>query len=748
MPFGLTNAPATFQRLMDLLLAGLEWKNCLVYLDDIIISGSTFNQHLNNLKLVFERLRKSGLKLHTKKCHFCKPEVQFLGHIISNKGVATDPEKTNKVANWPVPKTRKEVQQFLGFANYYRRFIRNFATIAKPPYQLTEMNKQFCWSPECQQSFECLKKCLVSSPILALPDFNKPLILDTDASDTGIGAVLSQVVDGKEQVISYACRILSSAERKYCVTRRELLALVIFMQQFRPYLLGRHFKLRTDHGSLTWLQQFKNPEGQLARWLERLQEFDFDIVHRKGNQHTNADSLSRLPCHQCGRNSHTIAPMIDHASQQPISAISTFLQNDQQYNLAQLQQDDNSIGVILHGKLSNLKPKLDNCSRDTRRLCEIWSQLEVHDGILWRHYQQPRISYSHLQLVVPECLPENVLQELHEGTVSGHLGVQKLISSLKDRFYWPGHVLDATNWCNTCHVCATRKSPNLSRRAPLQPVVSGFPLEKLAVDILGPLPVTEKGNKYILVVSDYFTRWVEAYPMPNQEASTVAQKLVDEFFCRFSCPTQLHSDQGRQFESSLIQEVCKLLNIRKSRTTPYHPAGDGLVERFNRTLLHMLSTTVQDHNDWENRIRPVCMAYNSSTQTTTGFSPFYLMFGRQPRLPIDLTYGSMPTKKQYVLEYVKTLNSSLEEAYQNVKHNVTGIQDRQKEQYDKTDMTHQSTCSPGYKFPNGKPFSNSPEVGHNLELCEDEDPIPGSGVERRYPTRTRIPPLRYSPSSM
>ena len=333
MPFGLTNAPATFQRLMDLLLAGLQWKNCLVYLDDIIILGSTFNQHLNNLKLVFERLRKSGLKLHTKKCHFCKPEVHFLGHIISNKGVATDPEKTNKVANWPVPKTRKEVQQFLGFANYYRRFIRNFATIAKPLYQLTEMNKQFCWSPECQQSFECLKKCLVSSPILALPDFNKPLILDTDASDTGIGAVLSQVVDGKEQVISYASRILSSAERKYCVTRRELLALVIFMQQFRPYLLGRHFKLRTDHGSLTWLQQFKNPEGQLARWLERLQEFDFDIVHRKGSQHTNADSLSRLPCHQCGRNSHTIAPMIDHASQQPISAISTFLQNDQQYNL-------------------------------------------------------------------------------------------------------------------------------------------------------------------------------------------------------------------------------------------------------------------------------------------------------------------------------------------------------------------------------------------------------------------------------
>ena len=166
-------------------------------------------------------------------------------------------------------------------------------------------------------------------------------------------------------------------------------------------------------------------------------------------------------------------------------------------------------------------------------------------------------------------------------------------------------------------------------------MVSGFPLEKVAVDILGPLPVTEKGNKYIPVVTDYFTRWVEAYPVPNQEASTVAQKLVDEFFCRFSSPTQLHSDQGRQFELSLIQEVCKLLNIRKSRTTPYHPAGDSLVERFNRTLLHMLCTTVQDHNDWENCIRPVCMAYNSSTQTTTGFSPFYLMFGRQPRLPID-----------------------------------------------------------------------------------------------------------------
>ena len=276
MPFGLCNAPATFQRLMDTVLAGLQWTNCLVYLDDVIVLGRTFKEHLSNLKEVFDKFREARLKLKASKCALCQEKVEFLGHIVSADGVATDPKKTEKVANWPVPRSRREVQQFLGLANYYRRFVQDYARIAKPLHRLTEKHTTFKWTRECEHSFENLRQNLVSAPVLAFPDCSRPFILDTDASDSGIGAVLSQVQDdGTERVIAYASRTLSKAERRYCVTRRELLAAVVFIRQFRSYLLGNKFTLRTDHGSLRWLWNFKQPEGQLARWLEKLQEYDF-----------------------------------------------------------------------------------------------------------------------------------------------------------------------------------------------------------------------------------------------------------------------------------------------------------------------------------------------------------------------------------------------------------------------------------------------------------------------------------------
>ena len=229
---------------------------------------------------------------------------------------------------------------------------------------------------------------------------------------------------------------------------------------------------------------------------------------------------------------------------------------------------------------------------------------------------------------------------MHGGVASGHLGEEKTLSRLKERFYWPGHWNDVKDWCNTCPNCVTRKSSGTKRRAPLQTIKAGYPMQIVAVDILGPMPETEEGYRYILVAGDYFTRWMEAYAIPNQEAKTIANKLVNELFCRFSPPEQLHSDQGKQFESDLLKEICKLLHVEKTRTTPYHPQCDGLIERFNRTLLSMLATSVKDNPfDWEKQLPKVCMAYNTSVQSSTGYTPFYLMFGRQARIPIDLMFN-------------------------------------------------------------------------------------------------------------
>ncbi len=377
---------------------------------------------------------------------------------------------------------------------------------------------------------------------------------------------------------------------------------------YRSYLTGQRFLLRTDHGSLTWLRNFREPEGQLARWLERLQELDFDIIHRRGTKHTNADALSRLPCRQCGRESHdTFAPAV------VASAITLQpSQVDLREGLREAQLADAQLRPLLEGKEAGRKPsiaELGCVSRSSRRLLQIWDQLVVHSGVLCRQFETPEGSSSITQAVVPAALREEVLTDLHEGALGGHLGVDKTLARLKERFYWPGHHNDVRDWCQNCVTCASRKCPAPKAHAPLKSIQTGYPLQLVAMDIVGPFPESPAGNTHILVVADYFTRWTEAYPIPNQEATTVARILTDEFFFRFSPPEQLHSDQGRNFESDVIAEVCRLLGVVKTRTTPYPPQSDGLVERFNRTLLDMLATSVRERPfDWESQLRRLCLA--------------------------------------------------------------------------------------------------------------------------------------------
>ena len=679
MPFGLCNAPATFQRLMNRVLCDVNWVECLVYIDDTVVIGRTFEQHLSNLGTVLSRLRQAGLKLQPAKCKLCQKEVRFLGHVISENGIATDPEKTAVIATWPVPESKKNIQQFLGLANYYRRFIKDFGPTAKPLQRLLEKNIAFEWTQQCQAAFDHLRKCLMTTPILAFPDHSRHFVLDTDASDTGIGAILSQVQDdGGEVVIAYASRSLSRQEQRYCVTRRELLAVVEFIHHFRHYLLGVHFTLRTDHGSLVWIQNFKEPEGQLARWLERLQEYTFTVVHRPGNQHKNADALSRVPCNQCGRVTHVYSPA--HLAAQ----IGIVSQGHSAADVHDQQLNDPSIGPVLKAKESGATPNLDEVktwSRESRQLVQMWSSLKVDNSILWRLCIDGRS--QHLQLVLPSVLRESVLQDLHSGSMGGHVGESKMVHLVRERYYWPGWKESVKEWCRKCRTCSTRKMAPPSKRAPLQTLQAGYPLQIVAVDILGPLPVTAQGNKYVLVACDCFTRWVEVYAIQNQEAVTVAKTLVDEMFCRFSPPEQLHSDQGRQFEADLLKEVCTLLQIHKTRTTAYHPHCNGLVERFNRTLLDMLSTVVKDHKmDWDQCIRRVCLAYNSSVHASTGYSPFYLMYGRQVNLPVDLMYGSTPHEACTLGDYAYTLRNNLIEAYVLARKKGITEHNRQKALYD------------------------------------------------------------------
>ena len=684
MPFGLCNAPATFERLMETVLNGLQWEVCLIYLDDIIVIGKSFEEMMSNLEKVFNRLFSAGLKLKAKKCHLFSKEVQFLGHIVNADGVSTDPSKVETVREWPEPVSVTEVRSFLGLCSYYRRFIRNFADIARPLHKLTQKGAKFKWTKECQDSFENLKYSLTHSPVLAFPDFTKPFILDTDASDQGIGSVLSQMTENGERVVAYGSRVLSKSERKYCVTRKELLAVVTYVKYFRHFLYGKPFLIRTDHSSLRWLLNMKNPEGQLARWLEVLSMYHMTIEHRPGTQHRNADAMSRRPCKQCNFDPDWETSVATIAVSQAVPKP----QDDSasEVSIKELQKNDVDIAKVKDWLERSVVPGGNDISAGGTMLRSLWSQrgmLVIVEDILYRNWRDA--NGSTLQAIVPMSERRNVLQYCHDHKTAGHLGVTKTLSKIRQSYYWPGLQRDVRQYIAGCDTCTRRKCPTKTNRAPMQIVRSGLPMERIALDILGELPITDNGNRYILVISDYFTKWTEAFPMPNMEAKTVVDILTREVIARFGVPSIIHSDQGRQFESQIFSEMCAVLQIHKTRTTPYHPQSDGMVERFNKTLATMLSAYVNEHHsDWDEHLPFVLMAYRSVEHETTGSSPNYMMLGREVSTPLDIMY-EMPTSIKSIPanKWAWELQERLESAHAHVRHNVEGEMMRQKSLHDR-----------------------------------------------------------------
>ena len=680
MPFGLCNAPSTFERLMERVLSGLHWQTCLVYIDDILIFAPSFEEHSKRLSEVFNRLSSAGLKLKPKKCHLYQKEVLYLGHVVSSKGVTTDPEKTRKILDWPTPSNLKEVRSFLGLCSYYRRFVKNFAHIATPLHKLTHKDVQFKWTVECDNAFKELKNILTSADVLAYPDFSEPFILDTDASDHGIAGVLSQIQGGQEKVIAYGSRKLSKSEKNYSVTKKELLAVVHFVKYYKHYLYGKKFKIRTDHGSLRWLCHFKDPQGQLARWIETLAAFDYEISYRPGSQHNNADSLSRMPFDKSSENI---------ASQTPLNccSVSTVFAGWDLVELREAQQKDQVLAPVIQWKKNSAErppgSSVAGLSRETKGYWYLWDQLELKQGILYRRFENNLSGY--LQVVVPTSLQKSVLYTAHNVKAGAHLGQRKTFGKIRRSFYWIGCRNDVANWVRCCENCAKRKMPIPKKHSALQPSLVGAPFERIAMDILGPLPRSRRGNRYILVIMDYFTKWAEAFPLRNQEAETVARVLVEQFICRYGVPISLHTDQGSNFESNLFQNVCKLLGINKTRTTAYHPQSDGLVERFNRTLQTMLSMYVcDDQSDWDTHIPYVMMSYRASEQETTGVSPNRMMFGREVMLPLDLLVAQPSLENEYVNAeaYASQAYSNMQKAFEVARNHIVGEQKRQKRLYD------------------------------------------------------------------
>ena len=346
---------------------------------------------------------------------------------------------------------------------------------------------------------------------------------------------------------------------------------------------------------MKWLHSFKIPEGQIARCLEKLTEYNIEIEYRSGLKHHNADAFSRGPCTQCGL-SDDVLPRVNSCSASP-TLYQTFIPSWATREIQDFQKED----VNIYQMITWLQEKavlLQFPEVASRALQTLWLQrkfLTLRDGILYRCWEDVPGGGKNkrLQLVLPHKMRTKVLEDLHNSPSGSHLRVIKTLQKVQYRFYWPGQRKDIENWCKACQSCGSTKKPPNTRRAPMQIIQSCTPMQRIAMDILRPLPVTSMGNEYILVMADYFTKCVKTFPMPNMEATTVARLFVDQFVCRFGTPEFLHIDQGQILESAIIKESFKLLGITKTRTSPYHPQSDGLVERFNRTVIDMLSIMTQ-----------------------------------------------------------------------------------------------------------------------------------------------------------
>jgi transposase InsO family protein/dUTPase len=684
MPFGLTNAPALFQRLMERVLSGVHLKTALVYLDDIVVFGASIPELKDRLEEVFRKIHQAGLKLKAKKCTLFKQQLRYLGHIVSAEGVSCDPDMLAPVKEWKSPTCVKDLQRFLGFANFFRRFIKDFASIAYPLTALMGSEssrkgrkkveaKPWTWEEKEEASFEKLKEALTSPPLLVYPDFAKPFIVRTDASIHGLGAVLCQDNGEKAgaQVIAYASRSLRPAEKNYSPYKLEFLALYwAVTDKFQDYLKGSAFTVWTDHNPLTYILTSAKLDAAGHRWLQQLNNFNFSVKYKPGRHNTDADALSRMSEESvrvvCNSFDDS-ADMSGHCMAVHLSSTKDYRKPNASLDWKHEQDQDPDMRRAREILQGNMKVRGNTEEAGVKQILRKRRQIHIEDGILYRKTTQ-----SAPRILVPSHLRTKILTMCHEDM--GHQGRDRTSSILTERFFWPNMGKSVEEHLLACGRCTRAKTPHLPHRAPLHPIVATEPLELVCMDYMS-LESAKGGFSSILVITDHFTKFAVAVPTRNQKASTTAKALLEHFIYPYGIPRRLHSDQGANFESRIIQKMCELHGILKSRTTPYHPEGDGETERMNRTLLGMLRTLDEEgKQDWKAHVGRLLHAYNTTTHSSTGYSPYLLMFGRKPNLPVD---ALLPKRKQE-----DNMATPLKDTHQSAKQNNDRARLRQKRNYD------------------------------------------------------------------
>lgn len=637
MPMGLRNSGATFQRLIDRFRSNLvvpartletsdgavtssdprgggRSVSILGYLDDLIVLSPTFEEHLEDLEAVFDRLDKFNLRVNRKKSCFACDSVRFLGHIIVPGGLQVDPEKTSAIADMPAPKNERQLKGFLATSSWFRRFVPNYAAVAKPLTDLLKKNSSWRWHEEQQAAFEHIKRLLVTAPILRQADESKPFSLNTDSSGYCLGAVLMQGEGPDERPVEYASRLLLPAERNYTTTEREALAVVWAVTKFRGYIEGSEVIVKSDHQPLRWLMSLKSPSGRLARWALTLQAYNLQIQYTPGKVNVIADTLSRPAC--CERDPggcEVCLVTVDIPHRAPADVRDNQLKDPELKTIVEdLEDSDPSRG-------------------------RGWSERGylMSDGVLYRCAPEADDADSAC-LVVPSHEREGILADFHDAPTAGHFGVERTLQRIRARYFWVGMRTFVADYIRRCAACQRYKADNKKPAGLLQTPAATRRFEVVSVDLFGPLPKTAKGNRWILIIEDVCTHWVELFALETATSVECAEILIGEVFLRFGVPRRMVSDNGVQFVAEVMQQACHVMGIKQSLTPLYHPESNP-VERKNRDLKPQLAILVgKDHASWDRHLAAIRFAMNSAVTASTGFSPAFLTFGRELRAPSDV----------------------------------------------------------------------------------------------------------------
>ena len=603
MFFGLTNSPATFQGFMNHIFKDMiDDGHVVVYLDDILIFAESREHHDQLVRQVLQILRDNKLFLKPEKCSFAQTTLSYLGSIIGNGEIKMSPEKVSAVRDWPVPQVIKQLQSFLGFCNYYRRFIRNFSGIAKPLHELTG-NADWKWEQPQQDAFDQLKEAICSEPIIAVYSQGAPTRVETDSSDFANGGIISQQIDGVWKPIAFRSQSLNSAQRNYEVYDKELPAIVEALREWRHYLVGNHFEIWTDHQNLTYFRDAHKINRRQARWYNELQEFNFTLIHKKGKQMGKADLLSRRSDLDGGEKDNEDVILLK--SEWFARAI----------NIEALDDDF----------LRRIKQSSNNRDRVVERA------LEDNDRD-WREEDGYIMFKERLYVPRNKKLREDIIIAHHDSITAGHPGQKSTCELIQRNYFWPRISADVNRYVAGCERCQRTKPRRQMPQAPLNPnEAPPRPWHTVSGDLIGELPESD-GYNAICVFVDRFSKQIHVIPMHViLSAEGMANLFKDHIYRLHGMPRKFISDRGPQFESAFSREIYRLLGITANPSTAYHPQTDGQTERMNQEIEQYLRLFINyRQNDWANWLSLAEFSYNDKRQAATGLSPFFVNYGQHP----------------------------------------------------------------------------------------------------------------------